>query len=49
MPAAQGKVSEELDEFIDKLVEEGRFDSRSEAVGELTRFGAALKFGYEGR
>lgn len=48
MPAAHGGVTDELEEFIeDELVGE-EYESKSEAVSELIRYGAALKHGYNG-
>ena len=44
MPSVVAGVTEELDSFIDELVERGRFDSRSDAARHLLEYGAVNKY-----
>lgn len=47
MPSVVAGVSEELDQLIDRLVEEGRYEDRSEAARRLMEYAAYNKYDEE--
>lgn len=47
MPSVIAGVSEELDEFIDWMVETGRAEDRSDAAEQLMVYAAANKYDLE--
>lgn len=44
MPSVVAGVTPELNEFLDGLVEKGRFNSRSDAARHLMEYGATRKY-----